>query len=112
MIIKSEYIIKKNKEYGGTLLSRSSLDYATEKANNEKNIYKSNAYLIRSIIVDHSFFDGNKRTATDITLERFKKHDIKCDKEKFSNGLLRIAKNEIRDIDKIEKGLRKWCKLK
>jgi prophage maintenance system killer protein len=105
-----DYIIEINKIYGGSLLNKSNLEFDLEQANNEKNIFKSNAYLIRGIVTGHSFLDGCKSTALHITIERFEKNNIKCDEKKFARGLVNIAKNKVSDINKIEKALRKWCK--
>ena len=108
--ISSKRIIRLNKKFGGSLLNQNSLDFSVDKSNKEKNIYKSNAYLIRGIIVDHSFLDGNKRTAMTIVSERFSKHKIKCDKEKLTKGFINIAKKNVNSIDKISRRLKKWCK--
>ncbi|MBU0958398.1 MAG: Fic family protein [Nanoarchaeota archaeon] len=105
-------LIKINKKHGGVLIDRSNLEFAVDSANKEKDIYKSNAYLIRGVIVNHPFLDGNKSTASEIVLKRFKKEGIKCNREKFSSGLISIAKNNIGSIDKIERRLKRWCPRK
>jgi len=49
---------------GGNLRSDSSLDFAFDKLEDKKlGDYKKLAYLLRAILVDHPFSDGNKRTA-------------------------------------------------
>ena len=83
-----------------------------ERANKEKNIYKSNAYLVRGIIVNHPFLDGNKRTAIDLIVRRFEKYGIKCDEHGLVKGLVNIAKENLNDINKISNRLRKWCKIR
>jgi len=108
MCMKKE-IIKINKELGGKLVRPSSLDFACDKIKSEKNIYKQNAYLTRAIVVDHPFDDMNKSTATAIVTRNFKKKGIKCKEEPFLRGLRKIAKNNITDLNKIERNLRKWC---
>ena len=86
--------------------------HAIDKAKNEKNIYRSNAYIVRGIIIDHAFLDGNKRTAISVITNRFRKEGILCDKEMMTNGMISIAKNNIHDISRIESRLRKWCSKK
>ena len=103
-------IIKINKELGGKLSRASSLDFACDMET--KNIYKKNACLIRAIAVDHPFTDFNKSTATITTIRSFKKKGIKCNEDKLIRGVLNIAKNNITDLNKIERGLRKWCPKK
>ena len=108
MCMKKE-IIKINKELGGKLVRPSSLDFACDKIKAEKNIYRQNAYLLRAIVVDHPFDDMNKSTATIIVTRNFRKHKIKCKEKPFLKGIRNIAKNNITDLNKIERGLRKWC---
>lgn len=103
-------IIKLNKKFGGSLLNRSNLEFDISKANKEKNIYKSNAYIIRAMTSGHSFLNGNKRTALTIIGRRFSREKIKCDKEKLTKGLVDITAKRINSINKIERKLRQWCK--
>lgn len=103
-------IIEKNKKYGGSLMNRSNLEFDIDKANNEKNPFRSNAHIIRGIVSGHCFFDGCKSTAIDLVINRMKQEGIKCNERKMVLGLVNIAKNQIGDVHKIEKRLRKWCK--
>ena len=105
-------IITINKELGGTLVNPSSLDFAVEMAGKQKNVYRKNAYLIRAIVVDHPFSDMNKSTATIIAMRNFKKEGIVCNEESFLRGIRKIAKENITDLNKIERGLRRWCQKK
>lgn len=105
-----ENIIKINKELGGKLVRKGSLDFACDKRT--KNIYKKNACITRAIVVDHPFDDYNKSTAHIHLIRSFKKNKIKCNEESLFRGLRNIAKNNITDLNKIEKGLRKWCQKK
>jgi len=103
-------IVKINKELGGKLSRPSSLDFACDMKT--KNIYRRNACLIRAIAVDHPFTDFNKSTATITALRSFNRNKIKCNEDKLTRGVLNIAKNNITDLNKIERGLRKWCPRK
>ena len=105
-------IVTINKELGGTLVNSSSLDFAIEMAEKQKNVYRKNAYLIRAIVVDHPFSDMNKSTATIIAMRNFKKEGIFCNEESFLRGIRKIAKESITDLNKIERGLRRWCQKK
>jgi len=109
MGINIDQIIEINKKHGGCLLNKSNLEFDIERANEEKNIWRSNAYLVRGIVSGHCFLDGCKSTAMEVITDRFAEHKIGCDKSKLVRGILKIARGEIQDINKIEKGLRKWC---
>jgi prophage maintenance system killer protein len=108
-MLKVDKIIELNKKFGGSVLEKGNLDFDIDQANHEKNIYKSNAYVIRAMTQGHAFFDGNKRTALTIIARRFSKEGIKCNKEKLANGLVLFAKKKI-SINKIERNLKRWCK--
>jgi len=109
-MVKISTIIKINKKYEGSLINRSNLDFAIDRANAEKNIYKSNAYLLKGIIQGHPFLDGNKSTASEIVLRRFAKQKIECNKDFFTRGIIRLAKESNTPLIKIEGRLRKWCR--
>lgn len=111
-MVSSKQIIKINKKHGGTLINKNNLDYAVERANKEKNIYKSNAYLLRGIVVSHPFLDGNKSSATEIVLKRFKEEKIKCNEKMFSKGIINLAKTNETSINKIQRRLMRWCTKK
>ena len=108
-MVKVNEIIKLNKKFGGSLINRYNLEFDVDMANNESNIYKSNAYLIRGIIVSHAFIDGNKRTALSIITKRFNDNNVRCDDKKLTIGMINIAKDNLNDINKISKRLRRWC---
>ena len=65
MKISKEEIVRINKGFGGNESNSGSLDFALEIQENRKlGPYKKFAYLVRAILVDHTFTDGNKRTIT------------------------------------------------
>jgi len=110
--INKKKLISRNKRFGGALINKSNLDFAIDSANQEKNIYRSNAKLLRGIVSGHPFLDGNKRTTIATLTERFKNENIKCDRKAMTKGVVNIAKNRVVNINKIEKRLRRWCKKK
>jgi prophage maintenance system killer protein len=105
--VSEKRIIASNKKFGGILTNKSPLNFAVENAIRERSIYRSNAILVRGIIVYHPFLDGNKRTTVDIITKRFQEQGIKCDEEILLKNLIEIARNNISDINKIERKLRK-----
>jgi prophage maintenance system killer protein len=53
----------------GTPINLSNLEFDLELANNEKNIFRKNAHLLRGIIGGHPFLNGSKRTAVTVVLK-------------------------------------------
>lgn len=108
-MLKVKEIIKLNEKFGGGILNKSNLEFDINQANKEKNIYKSNSYVVRAMTQGHPFIDGNKRTALAIVSKRFSEKEISCNKEKLTRGMVLFAKRPV-TINKIERGLRRWCK--
>ena len=111
MKIGKEEILRINRGFGGNLRNSSSLDYALDKLNDKKlGIYKKLAYLIRSILVDHPFSDGNKRTAAYIALNFAHESQKTVDQDLLMHHIVSIAKNNINDIRNIERRLKNAIK--
>lgn len=103
MEISKEDLLRINKGFGGNLRSNSSIDFAFETIKNTKlGKYKKLAYLLRAIIVDHPFSDGNKRTATFFAINFAEETNKQVDRELLLHQALSIAKNNITDIRSIE----------
>jgi prophage maintenance system killer protein len=107
MDISKEDLLRINKGFGGNLRSDSSLDYAIDtQSNNKLGEYKKLAYLLRAILVDHPFSDGNKRTATFIVLNFAEQNKKQVERELLIQQIISIAKQNINNIRNIEQRLR------
>jgi death-on-curing family protein len=103
MNISKEDLIRINHGFGGNLRNESSLDYALdEQKNNKLGIYKKLAYLLRAILVDHPFSDGNKRTAMFLCLSFAEENRKQVDKDLLLEQIVSIAKNNINEMRNIE----------
>jgi len=102
-IIRKEDLLRINEVFGGNLRSDSSIDFAFDRIQNKKlGVYKKLAYLMRAILVDHPFSDGNKRTATFICLAFANKNNKEVDRELILHHIISIAKKNIHEIRNIE----------
>ena len=107
MNISKEDLLRINQGFGGNLASDSSLDYAIDMQNNKKlGIYKKLAYLMRAILVDHPFTDGNKRTATFLVLGFANENKKEVNKDILEHHITSIASQNITEIRNIEQRLR------
>ena len=103
MNISKEDLTRINHGFGGNLRSDSSIDFALEMQDNKKlGSYKKLAYLLRAILVDHPFSDGNKRTAIFIALSFADEHKKQTNMDLLTHQIVSIAKNNIIDIRNIE----------
>ena len=79
--ISKEDLLRINKGFGGNLRSNSSIDFALEQQESKKlGDCKKLAYLWRTILVDHPFSNGNKKTPTFLAInfaEENKKQRLK-----------------------------------
>ena len=109
--IGKKEVIGINHWFGGNLRSGSSIDYAIDRLEDKKlGMYKKLAYLLRAILVDHPFSDGNKRTAAYISLKFATEFKKQVNTELLIHHLVSIAKQNIHDIRKIERRLKNALK--
>ncbi len=101
--ITKEDLLRINKGFGGNLRSSSSLDFAFHRLKNKKlGFYKKLSYLIRAILVDHPFSDGNKRTAAFVAIGYANESNKKIERELLIHHIVSIAKKNIHKIRNIE----------
>ncbi len=102
-IINREDLLRINNGFRGNLRSDSSIDFAFDKIKDKKlGAYKKLAYLIRAILVDHPFSDGNKRTATFVCFAFAEKQHKQVDRELLVHHIVSIASKNIQEIRNIE----------
>jgi len=107
MNISKENLLRINKGFGGNLRSDSSLDFAIEVQTNKKlGSYKKLAYLLRAILVDHPFSDGNKRTAVFVVFAFAKEFNKEVSRELLIHQMISIANKNISEIRNIEQRLK------
>ena len=103
MKISKEDLLRINHGFGGNLRSSSSIEFAIDaQKNNKLGPYKKLAYLIRAILVDHPFTDGNKRTATFVALAFADEQKKEVDRELLLHHIVSIAKKNIIEIRQIK----------
>jgi prophage maintenance system killer protein len=107
MKIDKEDLLRINRGFGGGLRNDTSLDFSLDKQNEKKlGEYKKLAYLWRAILVDHPFTDGNKRTAIFLAFNFADENSMRVDRELLIHHAVSIAKNNIKNINIIERRLR------
>ena len=107
MKISKEDIVRIGEAFNGNIRNHSSLDFALEMQNNNKlGEYKKLAYLMRAILVDHPFNDGNKKTAMFVAFVFANEYNKKVDEELLKHHILSIASKNIIEIRAIEERLK------
>ncbi len=103
MKISKKELVRINKGFGGNLRNESSLEFAIEQQENKKlGKYKKLSYLIRAILVDHPFSDGNKRTAAYLSLKFAENNKKQVNNKLLTHHIISISKNNEIKIRNIE----------
>lgn len=111
MKITKEDIVRIAKGFNGVLRNSASLDFALEKQQENKlGKYKKLAYLLRAILVDHPFSDGNKKTAMFIAFAFAEEQKKQVDEELLKHQILSIASKNIIEIRIIEERIKNAIK--
>jgi prophage maintenance system killer protein len=96
-----EDLIEINKRFAdGKIINKGSLSFALSV---KKTEIEQIAYLIRALLIDHSFEDGNKRTATSLISIYFTEYEIGFDPQKLTQNVIKIASKNINNIPKIKR---------
>lgn len=103
IIVGKKDLIRINQEIGesGELQNQSSLDYALSTAKHKKSWLYDLSQIVRSLLVDHAFRDGNKRTALALILTYFDYKDIDYDEQRLIFIVHKIAKKNVNNVNKI-----------
>lgn len=100
-------IVRINKGFGGRLMNSSSLDFALDKQTSLRlGSYKKLAYLLRSVLVDHPFTDGNKRTAAFVALTFTEQNKKQVNNDLLTHHITSISKQNITNIRNIERRMK------
>jgi len=102
-MLSKETIIKLNKQLGekGALVNESALEFAISSQYKTKDWLSQLSFLIRAILIDHVFQDGNKRTTLALVIGVLDELKLGYDPRRLEENLIRILKNNITDTKKI-----------
>ena len=101
-MLKRKDLIALNQQFSdGKIINNSSLDFVLTQTYRSPNWYKTMCLLVRTIILDHVFEDGNKRTGAAVIMAYLEMNNYHYDPDKISKLVIRIAKAHIKDTTKI-----------
>ena len=101
-------IIRLNQEVGeeGQLQNESSLAFALSLSRGKKSWLYELTYLVRSLVVDHAFVDGNKRTAYLLCSLMLQDAGKAYEDRALVETIHKIARKSTKDINQIARWLR------
>lgn len=103
-MINKQDIIEINRNFhSGIIVNGSSLDFALSHTKDSKDWIKQLAYLVRAILIDHVFEDGNKRTASNLMMTILEYQKLSYDPNKIDQIIIKILKNRINSVEEIRR---------
>ncbi|MBI2671235.1 Fic family protein [Candidatus Woesearchaeota archaeon] len=87
----------------GNVVNSSSLKYTVNYVGRSSNWIKSLACLIRAILIDHIFEDGNKRTTAAIIAYYLEEKDYNYNIDEINKLIIKVIKKNIKNIEEIER---------
>lgn len=104
MKINEKEVIGINQKFDeGVIVNRGSLDFALNSIRKSQDWQEQIVYLLRALLVDHIFKDGNKRTATYLLINALERENFDFHEEEIVKLSIKIAKESISDIKEIKK---------
>jgi prophage maintenance system killer protein len=102
MLLSKKSIISINEHFdNGHVINEGSLDFAINEARKSENWLKSLAILVREILIDHIFEDGNKRTAAAVIIAWLEIENLHYNADKINQLIVKILKKNITNINEI-----------
>lgn len=106
-MINKEDLIDINKKFDkGIMKNESSLEFALSSLSRTKDWTKQLAYLVRAILIDHVFQEGNKRTIAALIVYFFEEHKVAYDPYKVDRVIVEIVKKNINNLEQIRRKLK------
>ena len=103
MINKND-LVEVNKRFdNGNIVNMGSLELILSTLKHSKDWVTQLAYILRGILIDHIFEEGNKRTALAVMLVYFEANKKAYDVYKAEKIITEILLKNIKDINKIRR---------
>lgn len=100
----TKQLIEINKGFStGVIVNKSSLEFAVSAAYKSKDWLEQLAFVVRAVLCDHVFADGNKRIAAAYMMAVLEDFKYKYDPFRIDRLVLKIAKNNIASIKTIRR---------
>ena len=101
--INKKDVIRINQEIGekGVLRNEGSLEHALSRKRDNKSWLIELSTIVRSLLVDHAFEDGNKRTALVTIVTYLEERGLAYEKDSLIKTVWLIAKKNVNNTNRI-----------
>ena len=103
MLTKETILRIHNRLDKSKMVNESALDFALSSQRETKDWLQQLSYVIRAILIDHVFADGNKRVTLALTIGVLEDLKFGYNAQKLENNIVKILKENITNIRKIKK---------
>ena len=104
MKITEKDVIGINQKFNeGVIVNRGSFDFALNSIRKSQDWQEQIAYLLRALLVDHIFKDGNKRTASYLLMSALERESFSFHEEEIVSLTIKLARESLTDIKEIKK---------
>ncbi|MBI4918997.1 hypothetical protein HY837_03640 [archaeon] len=86
----------------GRVINDNSLSFAVFQVNKTTSWLKSCSILVRAVLIDHVFEEGNKRTAAGIIVAFLEDQQLNYKPEEIAKTVAKLLMNNITNLTKIE----------
>ena len=106
-MITEKGLVEINKKFDvGAIVNKNSLSFALSSTQTTKDWFKQLAYLVRALLIDHIFQEGNKRTAAALITYFFEDRKVAYDQYKVDKIIAEIVLKNISSIEQIRRKLK------
>ena len=103
MLNEKDLIAINSRFSNGNVVNRNSLKYSIDLVKRTNSWIKQLAHLVRAILIDHLFEEGNKRSCAAILSYYLDENSYSYKPEDVNKVIVKILKDNITDINKIER---------
>lgn len=104
MKVTMKDIVVMNQMYDeGIVINEGSLDFALESIKKSQDWLEQISYLVRALLLDHVFKDGNKRTAAKLVTTSLERQGFRFNEEEIVKLMIKLSKSNLKDIKEIKK---------
>ncbi len=106
-MINENDLVEVNKLFDkGVIVNRNSLKFALSSVQTTKDWIKQLAYIVRAMLIDHVFEEGNKRTSAVVIAHFFEYHNVAYDPYRVDKIIAEIIIDSISNIEQIRRKLK------
>ena len=103
MLNEKDLVAINSRFSNGNVVNKNSLSYSINHVKRINSWVKQIAYLVRAILIDHIFEEGNKRTCAAVITYYLEENGHDYNPDNINKLIIKVLKNNIININEIER---------